>query len=135
MTAKRFLQQAYLLDVKIRADQAALERLRSLAETVRPAPKQAKGAMQPHIANDRLGDTIAEIGALEDQIIERLGQYILTMGEIEACIGRLEDETLKLILRKRYLCCERWEKIACDLNYHVSHIWRLHGKALKAMSA
>ena len=135
VTAKKYLQQAYILDNKIRADKAELDRVRSLAEAVRPAPRQAAGAMLPHAPGDRLGEAVADIEELENRLIERLEQYILTMGEIESRIGRLEDETLKLVLRKRYLCYERWDKIAGDLNYHVSHIWRMHSRALQCLAA
>ena len=44
---------------------------------------------------------------------------------------KIEDKELQVVLEKRYLCFESWEKIAVEMNYSIQHIFRLHSKALK----
>ena len=44
------------------------------------------------------------------------------------------DKILHLVLEKRYLCFESWEKIAVDMNYDITHIHRLHNLGLKETS-
>ena len=51
--------------------------------------------------------------------------------EISCVIDKLEDDTLKNLLRLRYLEFRKWEDIAYILNYTIRHTHRKHNKALK----
>ena len=51
--------------------------------------------------------------------------------EISCVINNLEDDTLKSLLRLRYLEFRKWEDIAYILRYTERHIHRKHNKALK----
>ena len=43
----------------------------------------------------------------------------------------MPDPELQLLLEKRYLCHEKLEVIAIDMNISIQHTFRLHGEALK----
>lgn len=49
-------------------------------------------------------------------------------------IDKLEDDTLKNLLRFRYLDFRKWEDIAYILGYSNKHIYKLHNKALKKVN-
>ena len=46
-------------------------------------------------------------------------------------VGKIEYQTL---LEKRYLCFQTWEQIAVDMGYELRWIYRLHNKALNAVT-
>ena len=54
--------------------------------------------------------------------------------EISCIIDKLEDETLRNLLRLRYLEFKKWEDIAYILNYTERHIRRKHNEALKEIN-
>ena len=43
----------------------------------------------------------------------------------------MPDPELQLLLEKRYLCHEKLEDIAIDMNISIQHTFRLHREALK----
>ncbi len=53
--------------------------------------------------------------------------------EIACIIDKLEDDTLKDLLRLRYLEFRKWEDIAYILNYTERHTRRLFNRALKEL--
>ena len=55
--------------------------------------------------------------------------------EIVRTIKKIEDKELQVVLEKRYLCFESWEKIAVEMNYDIRHIHRLHNRGLKEISS
>ena len=54
--------------------------------------------------------------------------------EIDCIIDKLEDDTLKNLLRLRYLEFRKWEDIAYILGYTERHTHRKHNKALKEIN-
>ena len=54
--------------------------------------------------------------------------------EISCVIDKLEDDTLKNLLRLRYLEFRKWREVEYILNYSEQHIHRLHNKALKEIN-
>ncbi len=54
--------------------------------------------------------------------------------EIACVIDKLEDDTLKNLLRLRYLEFRKWREVEYILNYSEQHIHRLHNKALKEIN-
>ena len=54
--------------------------------------------------------------------------------EIACVIDKLEDDTLKNLLRLRYLEFRKWEDIMYILNYSRRYIFKLHNKAIEEIS-
>lgn len=50
---------------------------------------------------------------------------------IEKFISTITESRIRLIFRYRYVDGVKWEKIADNMNYNVSHIRRLHDDYLK----
>ena len=72
---------------------------------------------------------IADTKSIINDLIRDKLEFIT---EITLKINELEDNTLEVILRDRYLKCKCWEQIAVDLNYSIRHVYKLHGKALES---
>ena len=51
--------------------------------------------------------------------------------EITFALQQLDDETEFNILYRRYLCGDKWERIADRLHLTVSWVFRLHKKAVQ----
>ena len=80
----------------------------------------------------------------EDLICNLIEQERKLMQDIKALEERktiakkliymLKNESHQIVLFKRYILCETWEKIAKDINYSQAHIYKIHGWALKELS-
>ena len=109
MTAKEYLQQAYMIDREIDLDIIKLE---------------AKRAAFP-------GKTCEsyerEINAKIDKLVEK-------RLEIEKAIDAVPDARYREILTRRYLLHQAWDLISEQMGYSLSHLYKLHGSALQKIS-
>ena len=129
MNAKEYLKQAFYLDKRINSKLEQVESLNALAtkatSTLSDMPKD------PNRGTSKLEDTIVKIVDLQEEINRDIDKLVDLKKEIVRTIKKIEDKELQVVLEKRYLCFETWEKIAVDMNYSIQHIFRLHSKALK----
>ena len=130
MTAKQYLGQSFRLNAKIDANKMELERLRALAESV-PSPDLSQDRVQTSGVNDRIGSTVVKIVDLEAVIQGEIDHFVDLQKEIRACLDKITDDTLKVILQKRYLNFQKWEQIAVDLECTFQWVHVLHKRALK----
>ena len=129
MNAKEYLKQAFYLDKRINSKLEQVECLNALAtkatSTLSDMPKS------PNRGSSKLEDTIVKIVDLQEGINRDIDKLVDLKAEMVGTIKQIQDKELQVILEKRYLCFETWEKIAVDMNYSIQHIFRLHSKALK----
>ena len=59
-----------------------------------------------------------------------VNQYIVAREKIGSVIENVADDDCRLLLVKRYLHGETWEKIAEEMHFSTTHIFRLRQKAL-----
>lgn len=132
MNTKEYLQQAFYLDKRINSKLEQVESLNALAtkanSTLSDMPKNPNGE------TSRLEDTIVKIIDLQEEINKDIDKLVDLKSEIVGVINKIEDKELQVILEKRYLCFETWEKIAVELNYDIRHIHRLHNQGLRETS-
>lgn len=79
---------------------------------------------------DKLQAAVEKIVRWQNRLTLQLGERVRLREEIEAAIGTVEDERLRLLLRYRYIDGWTWERIAVELNYAYRNVTRLHGRAL-----
>ena len=131
MNAKEYLKQAFYLDKRINSKLEQVESLNALAtkatSTLSDMPKS------PNRGTSKLEDTIVKIIDLQEEINRDIDKLVDLKKEIVRTIKKIEDKELQVVLEKRYLCFESWEKIAVEMNYSIQHIFRLHSKALKSI--
>ena len=134
MTTKQYLQQAYWLDKRIRANRAEVQRLRELAMSILPVVLTGERIKTNRLA-DRMSEAIAKIVDLEDLINDEIVLYTATVNKIREQINAVDKDDIRTVLQKRYLNFDKWERIAVDMNYSYRWVIRLHKKALKYFSA
>lgn len=134
MTPKEYLSQYRTLDREINSLLDEQERLRSLAEK---AGSSIIGGGAKTVKSDnsapfeRVVDKIIEI---ENEINQKIDLKLILRKEIEASIESVDDDTLRTLLRYRYLCGMTFEQVAVRMNYSYKQTCRLHGKALQKLT-
>lgn len=127
---KKKLRSAFALQKQLEADYIELQNLRDNASRITPAYSLAPGGGG---TGQRIENAMAKIVDMENIIQSDMELLMVALGEIHRLIAVVDDPVLKLVLHKRYLCYQKWEQIAADLNYTWVHTHRLHGKALNAI--
>ncbi|WP_027868884.1 hypothetical protein [Eubacterium sp. AB3007] len=129
MTAKEYLNQAFIADVAINSKLEHLERLNALAEkaTTTFSLVPFTGTPDPH----RREDIIAKIVDLENRINAEMSQLLDLKAEIMTVVSEVENPEQRIVLEKRYLEFKKWEVIASEMHRSLRSVYRLHGEALK----
>lgn len=127
MTTKEYLLQVTLLDKKIDANLEMLATLRS--KLVKVTSKLDENKVQSS-GGVNFDDTLASVIDLESEITKEIDAYIDLKAKISSEINAMSDNTLSLILYKRYVLNKTLCEIARELNYSYDHVRHLHGQAL-----
>lgn len=128
MTIKEYLSQARYLDMRI---DSKIKQLHSLNDLASKCTSVITG--MPHSPNkgtSTMADTINKIIDLECEINSDIDKLVSLKKEIAEVINRVQKTEYRMILEKRYLALQNWERIASDMGYELRWLYRLHGKAL-----
>ncbi|MCI7428561.1 MAG: hypothetical protein MSS83_05590 [Methanobrevibacter sp.] len=130
MNAKEYLKQLINIDKLINSKQKQVNNLRDMC-SIRSAdlsgmPKSGNG-------KDRIVDLIANIVDLEKEINDSIDLLVDLKREAISKIDLLDDNRQKLILNKRYLENETFEKIAVDMGLSWKWTHKLHKEALEEL--
>lgn len=133
MTAKDYLMQAKFLDMRINSKIQQVEALNDLATS---ASSVLTGMPRnPNKATSNMADAVAKIVDLQAEINHDIDELVDLKKTISYTIKAVPSPELQTLLEKRYLCFQSWEIIAVDMNYSMQHLFRLHDKALKEITA
>lgn len=121
------LRSAWVLQKQIDAYKIEIQNLRDNANRITPAYSMAPGGGGNE---QRIENAMAKIIDIENNIKQDIEIQLLAVDEIHCLMAMVDDPLLKLLLHKRYILYEKWEKIAVDLNYSWKQVHRLHNKAL-----
>jgi len=132
MTAKEYLSQARRLDQRICSKLEQMATLRSLAQKVTTSISGERVSQTRNVSS--LEDTILRLMETENEMNQSIDALLNLRIEIGKQISTLDDPDCILVLEKRYLCYQSWEKIAADLTCTVRWVHRLHAKALQSMN-
>lgn len=132
MTAKEYLMQLQLLDLKITQKVQETAQLRSMvtgrglaiSEKVQTSPKNSQEGI------------ITKYMDLEEKIDSMIDHYVMKKDFIIDQIHQLTDPRFVRILYDRYVPDEQHkvkslERIAVEMNYNYDHVRHLHGFALQ----
>lgn len=129
MTAKKYLQKIKLYDSRINTK---LEELQHLKEMVLKVTPTLKGdVVSSSGSQDKLGDAVAKIVDLEDEINKEIDRYVDAKEEVGSILDNLDDPDQLQVLHKRYVQYKTWEQIACEMNLSYRWVCVIHGKALQ----
>jgi len=132
MTAMEYLSQARRLDQRICSKLEQMATLRSLAQKVTTSISGERVSQTRNVSS--LEDTILRLVETENEMNQSIDTLLNLRIEIGKQISALDDPDCILVLEKRYLCYQSWEKIAADLTCTVRWVHRLHAKALQSMN-
>lgn len=135
MNDKDLSQQAKEYFAQIRKTDRLINRLDSTIATLRSSLTSTGSQLKPDKVQtsgpkDTLGETIAKIMSLEDDINTRIDELVKQKADAMRRIQNVPDQDQQNILIARYVNGEKWEKIAVDLNFSIAQIYRIHGAAL-----
>ena len=132
MTVKEYLGQAYRLDQRINSKLEQLESLNDLAtkctSTLTGMPKN------PSRSTSMMADAVAKIVDLQAEINRDIDLLVDLKCEMVRVIKNVDHAEYQTLLELRYLCFKTWEQIAVDMNYSIDNVYRIHRKALCAVS-
>lgn len=132
MTAKEYLQQAYIIDRKIKLDTEKLEAARSAlyGKTVRYDRDGSKPVPQ---GNDT-ESAVLRVLELEERLGKEIDRLTEKRQEIEQAVNSIPDEVQREVLTRRYLLYQKFSEIAIEMGYTERRIFQMHGEALKNIS-
>lgn len=128
MNNKQYLLQVKYLDEKIQANKEALDSLKAKLTNITSKLDDAK-VQSSNQAN--FDEPLADVIDLENKITRDMCRYINLKYKILSEINAMEDNTLSVILFKRYILGKSLNQIAKELNYSYDHLRHLHLKALR----
>ena len=115
MTVKEFLNQAYLLDQRIKSDTLECEELRLMAETI------SSPGFEEHLME------------LEEKIMTEMSLLLEVKQQIREVISQVDKNEYQMVLKYRYIHNYSWPRIADMLNVDATTVQRWHNKAIGRM--
>lgn len=131
--AKALLMKIELFDANINNRISDLHELKSLVTKITATISQV--CVSGSGNQDRLGDSVAKIVDLQDEINRKVDKYVDLKRKISAVLEQIQDPDQVKVLHKRYFEYKPWEQIACEMNYSYRNVCYIHGKALQAFEA
>lgn len=128
MNNKQYLLQVKYLDEKIQVNKEALDALKAKLTNITSRLDDVK-VQSSNQAN--FDETLADVIDTESKLTRDMCKYINLKYKILNEINTMEDNTLSVILFKRYILNKSLNQIAKELNYSYDHLRHLHLKALR----
>ena len=129
---KKYLQQIRLYDSHINTKLEDLHQLKEMVTKITPTLKDdvvSGGGNQ-----DKLGDAIAKIVDLEEEVNRDIDSYVNAKQEISNTFEKISDPDQLQVLHKRYVQYKTWEQIACEMNMSYRNVCYIHGKGLQSVN-
>lgn len=125
---KNYLGQIRLLDVRINAKIAEMERIRGIATKVTTAFDSVRVSGGGN--DDKLGDAVSRLIDIQSEINADIDAYIDRRAYIVSILDKIEDAEELAVLHKRYIEFKRWEQISEEMGYSQRNVTYIHGRAL-----
>lgn len=131
--AKAYLRKIELLDAHITNKLNDLATLRTMVTkitaTITPVAVAGSGNQ------DKLGDAIAKIVDLQNEINQKIDKFVDSKREVSAVLEKLQEPDHVKVLHKRYIEYKPWEQIACEMRCTYRNVCYIHGKALQEVGS
>jgi hypothetical protein len=131
MTAKDYLSQGYRLDQRIKSKMEQISNLNDLATKATVAMSGMPHS--PIRGSSTMANAVEKIIDLENEINAEIERLVILKQNIIDTIQSVEDMEYQTLLEKRYLCFQKWEQIAIDMDYSIDNVFKVHKKALAAV--
>ena len=87
----------------------------------------------PNRGSSTMANAVEKIIDLENEINAEIERLVILKQNIIDTIQSVEDMEYQTLLEKRYLCFQKWEQIAIDMDYSIDNVFKVHKKALAAV--
>lgn len=131
---KNEIQEARAWLSEIRNIDGAIRRLcdvkYSLKKTLYSTGIGLSGMTSAHGNRDRMADAFAKLSALEDKITEQIDRLVdrkQAAAELIFRMPRIEEQD---VLFARYMQFKPWARIAREMHFDESTVYRIHNRAL-----
>lgn len=128
--AKEYLQKMRMYDARIESKLLEVQQLKAMITKITPTLKADVVSSSGN--QDKLGDAVAKIVDLENEINKDIDCYIDLKREVKAKLEKLTNPNYYKVLEKRYVQYYTFERIATEMHYSYRNITKLHGRALQA---
>ena len=94
---------------------------------------ESDGSTSGTHANNAENNIINYISALQDyesKLRTQITEMLMAKEKLKQIIENVPNYEHRQILYKRYICFQKWEQIAVDMNYSIRRIYQIHGEAL-----
>lgn len=132
MTKKQYLRQGYKLKQEIENLERSLKELETNLDDVKGiqySKDKVEGGLLPDDTN--IIEKIDKIMEVEKLIKDKLLELKTFQANLILEILKLNNTDEKNLLQARYIMNLTWEEISKELDYSISHIHRIHKKALE----
>ncbi len=127
----KWLSRYRILSRKIDDLAEELEQWRTRATKITPTLSQEpRGAGN----GDKLQSSVVKICELEEELDQKIRVLLLQRDEIVAVLDSLPEDTLRQLMRYRYIKGMTWDEIAEEMYYSRMQVCRLHGRALNKIN-
>lgn len=133
MNVKTYLGQAYRIDKRINSKLEQVVSLRELATKATSTLNEANTGGSRNIHS--MEKIIAKMMDLEAEINRDIDVLIELKKEIVYLIKKVENPEYQTLLELRYLCFKTWEQIAVEMGYSIQNAYKMHDRAIEAVSA
>ncbi|MBE6003749.1 MAG: hypothetical protein E7232_06635 [Lachnospiraceae bacterium] len=129
MSAKEYLSQIYLLDAEIKQNKKRIAELDSDIGRLK-AIDYSGDKVQSSGDKDTLTDGVSKLLDLQRKVAKEMIELQFKKQKITSEIRQLPKADHVTLLTMRYVNCERWERIATDMNLTMRRVLQIHGNAL-----
>lgn len=129
MTIKEFLNQAFILEKRIKDKKEELEKI--IIDSVAIMSPRFDNEIRVNNYNDKIGDITCKKIELVNMIFEQSEHLLKLKYEIINLIESIENQEYRRLLELRYIQYLKWEEIALKMDYSYRHTTKLHSFALK----
>lgn len=130
--AKNYLLRLEQCDARINAMQDKLDSLYDQATRITPTLKQ--DIVSGGGNHDKVGDTVAKIVDLRNEINRQIDYYVDLQEEANGLLNKLTDNVHYTILYRRYMLGDSFAQIAAEIGKGERWTNSLHGYALVAFA-
>lgn len=132
---KEYLKQVYRIEKQVGNLVIERKNILTLLEkcTSTTAGYESDGSTSGTHANNAENNIINYISALQDyesKLQTQITEMLMAKEKLKQIIENVPNYEHRQILYKRYICFQKWEQIAVDMNYSIRRIYQIHGEAL-----
>ncbi len=122
---KHELSKYYYLKLEIKELE---DRIREIESTVVGSSKITGMPRRKNIKSDPVEKTVQLINKLKNKLTNQKSKATEELIKIEEFISSINDAEARLILTKRYIELQKWEKISLEMGMTERTIYRIHKK-------